>query len=48
MRFADLTPKNHIDAQLRRAKPRTAPTNSLPWGPALFGLSAFLVLQTLL
>jgi hypothetical protein len=48
MRFPNLTPQTEIDAQLRRTKPRRLAAPTVPWLPALCGLSLLLALQTLL
>jgi hypothetical protein len=48
MRFPNLTPQTEIDAQLRRTKPLRPAAPTVPWLPALCGLSLLLALQTLL
>ena len=48
MRFPTLPSQSQIDAQLRRAKPRSVEMRPLPWGPALIGLTLIIVMQTFL
>jgi hypothetical protein len=48
MRFPTLPTQTQIDAQLRRAKPRSADARPLPWLPAMIGLTMVVIMQTML